>query len=67
VVIFVHFCDMFVCVRSLVTLFWMFHVQRWSEKGSSLIDVYYFQIRAKGLIMYIAPISSDKWDRWRED
>jgi hypothetical protein len=38
-----------------------------SGKGSGLIDAYYFQLRAKGLIVYIAPISSDKWDHWRED
>jgi hypothetical protein len=67
VVIFVHFCKMFVCVRLSVTLFWMFHVPRWSKKGSGLIGAYYFQIRDKGLITYITPISSGKWDRWRED
>jgi hypothetical protein len=67
VAIFVHFCKMFVCVRLSVTLFWMFHVLRWSKKGSGLIGAYYFHIRAKGLSTYITPISSGKWDRWRED
>jgi hypothetical protein len=67
VVTFIHFCEMFVCVRLSVTLFRMFHMLRWSEKGSGLIDTYYFYLRAKGPITYIAPISSGKWDRWRED
>jgi hypothetical protein len=66
VAIFVHFCEMFVCVRSSVSLFRLFHVLRWSGKGSSLIDAYYFQLRAKGLIAYITPISPSMWDRWRE-
>jgi hypothetical protein len=45
----------------------MFYVLRWSGKGSGLIDAYYFQLQAKGPITYIAPISFDKWDHWRED
>jgi hypothetical protein len=45
----------------------MFHVLRWSRKGSGLIDAYYFQLQAKGPITYIAPISLGKWDRWWED
>jgi hypothetical protein len=40
---------------------------RWSEKGSGLIDAYYFQLYAKGSIAYITPISPGKWDHWRED
>jgi hypothetical protein len=67
VAILVHFCEMFVCVRPSVTLFRMFHVLRWSGKVPALIDAYYFQLRAKGPITYIAPINSDKWDGWRED
>jgi hypothetical protein len=61
-VIFVHFYEMFVCVRPSVTLFWMFHMLRWSEMGSGLIGAYYFQLWAKGSITYITPISSSKWD-----
>jgi hypothetical protein len=45
----------------------MFHTLWWSAKGSVLIGAYYFQLWAKGPIAYIVPISSDKWDRWRED
>jgi hypothetical protein len=60
VAIFVHFCEMFVCVRPSVTLFRTFHMLRWFGKGSGLIDAYYFQIWAKGPIAYIAPISSIK-------
>jgi hypothetical protein len=41
VVIFIHFCEMFFCVRPSVTLFCMFHVLRWSRKGSGLIGAYY--------------------------
>jgi hypothetical protein len=67
VAIFIHFCEMLVCVRPSVTLFRMFHMLRWSGKGSGLIGAYYFQIWAKGSIVYIAPINSSKWDRWRED
>jgi hypothetical protein len=54
-------------VRPSIKLFWMFHVMRWSVKGYSLIDAYYFQLRAKGPFTYITPISSGKWDRWSED
>jgi hypothetical protein len=42
VVIFVHFREMFIYVRPSVSLFWLFHVLRWSGKGSGLIDAYYF-------------------------
>jgi hypothetical protein len=45
----------------------MFHVLRWSRKGSGLIGVYDFQLQVKGPITYIAPISLGKWDRWWED
>jgi hypothetical protein len=45
----------------------MFHVLRWSRKGSGLIGAYYFQLWVKGPIAYITPISSGKWDHWRED
>jgi hypothetical protein len=45
----------------------MFHVLRWSGKCFGLIGTYYFQIRAKESIAYIVPISSDKWDHWREN
>jgi hypothetical protein len=58
---------MFICVRSSINLFRMFHVLRWSENGSCLINAYYFQLWAKGSIMYIAPINSGKWDHLRED
>jgi hypothetical protein len=58
--IFIHFYVIFVCMRPSVTLFRMFHVFCWSGKGSGLIYAYYFQIRTKGPITYIAPISSSK-------
>jgi hypothetical protein len=58
---------MFICVRPLVALFQMFHMLWWYGMGSGLIDAYYFLLRAKGLIAYIAPITPGKGDRWRED
>jgi hypothetical protein len=67
VVIFIHFYEMFVFVRPSITLFQMFHVLWWSGKGSDLIGAYDFHIWVKGPITYIAPISSSKWDRLRED
>jgi hypothetical protein len=42
VVIFVHFYKMFVCVRPWINLFRLFHVLRWSGKGTGLISAYYF-------------------------
>jgi hypothetical protein len=42
VVIFIHFCEMFVCVRLLVSLFWLFHVLQWFRKGLGQIGTYYF-------------------------
>jgi hypothetical protein len=60
VVIFIHLCEMFVCVQPSVTLLQMFHVMQWFEKGSGLIRAYYFQLQAKGPITYITPISSTR-------
>jgi hypothetical protein len=62
VVIFTHFCEMFIFVWPSVSLFQLFHVLWWSGKGSGLIDAYYFQLWAKGPIVYIMPISRGKWD-----
>jgi hypothetical protein len=60
VAIFIDFCEMFICVPLLVTLFRMLHMLRWSRKGSGLIGTYYIQIWAKGPIAYITPSSSGK-------
>jgi hypothetical protein len=67
VAIFVHFCEMFFCVRASVTLFRLFHTLRWVGKGTNLIGTYYFQLQAKGPVVYITAITPSKWDRWRED
>jgi hypothetical protein len=67
VVTLVHFCEMFVSVWPSVSLFRLFHVLRWSGKGSGLISAYYFQLWAKGTITYIMPNTPGKWDHWRED
>jgi hypothetical protein len=60
VAIFIHFYEMFVGVRSLILLFWLFHVQRWAGKGTKPIGTNYFQLRARAPIAYIASISLGK-------
>jgi hypothetical protein len=67
VVIFVHFCEMFIGVRPTIPLFRLFHVLHWVEKGMNPIDKYYFQLWAWGSVAYIVAISTGKWDRWREN
>jgi hypothetical protein len=67
VAIFIHIYEMFVCVPPSISLFLLFYVLRWSGKGTSQIGAYYFQLLTKSPIAYITPISSGKWDRWRED
>jgi hypothetical protein len=62
VVIFIHFCEMFIYVQPSVSLFRLFHVMWLSGRGSDLIDAYYIQHWAKGPIVYITLISPDKWD-----
>jgi hypothetical protein len=44
VAIFVHFCEMFVCMRPSVPLLRLFHMLHWAEKGMNLIGPYYFQL-----------------------
>jgi hypothetical protein len=58
---------MLICVRQSVSLLGLFHMLRWSWKGSSLIGPYYFHLWAKGPIVYIVPIRPDRWVRWRKD
>jgi hypothetical protein len=65
--IFVHFCEMFIGVWPLIPLFRLFHVLRWARKGMNPICTYYFQLRSRGPVAYIAAVSPDKWNRWRED
>jgi hypothetical protein len=67
VVIFVHFCEMFVGVRPSVRLFRCFHVMRPVNKQPPCLSGYYFQQRTKGPSKYIAALSPDRWERWRED
>jgi hypothetical protein len=42
VVIFIHFCEMYVGVRPSMHLFRLFHIMRSSRKRASLIGDYYF-------------------------
>jgi hypothetical protein len=67
VAIFVHLCEMFICVRALVTLFRLLYMLRWVGKGMNPISTYYFQLRAKPPVAYIVAITPGKWDHWRED
>jgi hypothetical protein len=67
VAIFVHFCEMFICVRASVTLLRLFHTLRWVGKGTNPIGTYYFHLQAKGPAVYITAITPGKWDCWRED
>jgi hypothetical protein len=67
VVIFIHFCEMHVGVRSSVRLFRLFHVLRSSRKRAFPIGGYYFQNRTKGTTVYITAITPDNWDRWKDD
>jgi hypothetical protein len=61
--IFVHLYEMYVCVRSLVHLFWRFHMLRSSKRNPAPLGGYYFQHRIKGPSMYIVALSPGKWDR----
>jgi hypothetical protein len=67
VAIFVHFYEMFICVRPSVTLFRLFHTLQWAGKGTNPIDTYYFQLWAKPPVAYIVAIIPIKWDCRRED
>jgi hypothetical protein len=44
VAIFVLLCELFVCVRPLVSLFRLFHTLRCAAKGTNPIHTYYFQL-----------------------
>jgi hypothetical protein len=53
--IFVHLCEMYVCVRPSVRLFWLFFMLWASRRSSSHLGAYYFQHRGKSSATYIAP------------
>jgi hypothetical protein len=63
VTIFVHLCEMYVCVRSSVHLFWRFHMLHSSKRNPAPLGGYYFQHRTKGPSMYIVALSPGRWDR----
>jgi hypothetical protein len=67
VAIFAHFCEMFVAVRPSMRLFRWFHVLRLVNRQPPSLDGYYFQHQMKGSSMYLAALSPDWWERWRED
>jgi hypothetical protein len=67
VAIFAHFCEMFVAVRPSVRLFRWFHVLRLVNRQPPSLDGYYFQHQMKGSSKYLAALSPDRWERWRED
>jgi hypothetical protein len=67
VVIFAHFCEMFVGVRPSVRLFWWFHVLRPRNRQPPRLGSYYFQHRMKSPSKYLAALSPSRWEHWRED
>jgi hypothetical protein len=67
VAIFIHFCEMFVGVRSSMRLFRCFYMLCPVNKHSPHLDGYYFQHQTKGPSKYIAALSPGRWERWRED
>jgi hypothetical protein len=67
VAIFAHFYEMFVGVQPLVRLFRWFHVLHLVNKQPPRLDGYYFQHWTKGPSKYLADLSPDRWERWRED
>jgi hypothetical protein len=67
VAIFVHLCEMYVGVRPSVQLFRCFFVMNAMSTHPPLIGGHYFQRRTPGHACYIAPVSPDRWERWRGD
>jgi hypothetical protein len=67
VAIFIHLCEMYVGMWPSVRLFRLFHVMHSFGKRVFPLSGYYFQHRTKGIAVYIATLSPDKWDRWRDD
>jgi hypothetical protein len=67
VVIFIHFCEMFMGVRPSMQLFWRFFVIKATSQHSPLIGSYYLQRWTQGHAHYIRPISLFRWERWRDD
>jgi hypothetical protein len=67
VMIFAHFCEMFVGVRPSVRLFWWFHVLCPRNRQPPRLGSYYFQHRMKSPSKYLAALSPSRWEHWRED
>jgi hypothetical protein len=67
VAVFVHFCEVFMGVRSSMHLFQRFHVLHPVNKWLSHLGGYYFQHWTKGPFKYIATLNPDMWEHWRED
>jgi hypothetical protein len=60
VAIFVHLCEMYMCVRPSVRLFWRFHVLHSSKRNPVPLGGYYFQHQTKGPSVCIAALSLGK-------
>jgi hypothetical protein len=48
-------------------LFRWFHVLRLVNRQPPSLNGYYFQHQMKGSSKYLAALSPDRWERWRED
>jgi hypothetical protein len=62
VVIFVHFCEMFVGVAACTSLFRQFFVLVRSGKGKDHLRAYYFQSRSDPTMTYIASLGGARWE-----
>jgi hypothetical protein len=67
VVIFTHFYEMFVGVQPSVRLFWRFQVLHPVNRQPPHLGGYYFLHQMKGPLKYLATISPNRWERWREN
>jgi hypothetical protein len=62
VVIFVHFCEMFVGVAACTSLFCQFFVLVRSGKGKDHLRAYYFLSRSNLTMTYIASLGGARWE-----
>jgi hypothetical protein len=67
VAIFTHLYEMYMGMWPSVRLFWRFFMLKAASPHPPLIGGYYFQRRTQSHARYIAPVSPDRWERWRED
>jgi hypothetical protein len=67
VLVFIHFMEMFVGVRTCVTIFKHFYALVGSGRSRCAIGAYYFQLQHGMSSSYISAFSSAKWEDWCMD